>query len=1322
MNQFLYRLVFNKIRGLLMAVGTAGMNVAQAQIFADPQAPGTQQAIVLMAGNGVPLVNIQTPSDAGVSRNVYRQFDIGTQGVILNNARTATATQLGGYVAGNPWLATGTAKVILNEVNASTPSQLQGLMEVGGDRAEVVIANPAGLNCDGCGVINANRLILSSGAPVLSGGSLDSYRVRGGMISVNGAGLEASSADYTALISRAVEVNAGLWANALDIVTGVNDITLNSTDTAQVTPRTGTSLAPVYGLDVAALGGMYAGKIILVGTEAGVGVRNAGDIGASAGQIRLTADGWIENSGRMMASMDLDLSTPDDLINSGTLYAEGNAQLDIKGNLDNSGLLQAQGEMPVNVGGHITNSGTLNAIGNAPITAGGNLDNSGLLQAQGEMPVNVGGNVTNSGVLYAVGSAPITAGGNLDNSGQLQSQGEMPVNVGGNVTNSGALYAVGNTPITAGGNLDNSGLLQSQGELPVDIDGSLTNSGIFLANGSVPLSIGGNFTNSGTLQATGDTPVTVGGAITNNGAFITAGTAWLNANNDITNTTRGTLYAAGDARLTTLGTIDNHGLIAAQGNTLLLATGQDSTITSHVNAVIGAGIDEHGRVNDTGTGNLFLNATALVTAQGQNLASGDLSLTSARIDVSQSQSAANNVFLNAITDDVNASGAKVSAAQTLNVSTPKTLRTDDARVTAAYIQVAADTLSNFGGTVLQTGTEDLSLHLFDLDNQNGTLATAGALNLEAAIVVNQGGTLTADTLRVQTSSLLENHAGLLAATHDLEIRAASVQNDAGRLGSVQGFLTLTTRSGTLDNTAGLVQAGQTLTLNTQGVINTEGLIAGRDVAITTPDIGWSWRGPLSLAVDNSYGVIVALDTLDVLTGAVNNDRGGLLQAGGTLRLDTQGHTLSNRYANDTGGIVSLGAAVLRTGTLDNIGGVIVANDTLNVVSDAMNNYAGLVQASGLMTLDTQGHSLSNRALGRIVGQSAITLRSGNLDNLGGMIVAARTLDMLTGAANNATGLIQAGGALTFDTQDQALDNRNAREMEGGIGGIWSLDTITLRTGTLDNGAGMIVAASTLDMLTRAVNNDAGLLQAGGALTLDTQGEPLSNRNSGREGGIIGMSTVTLRTGDLDNTRGVIAAAKALTLKTLNLTNEYGTLQAGGYLSLDTQGYTLENHSGWIWAQQGLELHIRSLENHAGFIGSGGSMSLITGLVSNDGGTLQAVGTLMLDTRGQALDNPYGVIMAGDTLRLNTGLLNNLGGFLQAGGIITISTGHEALINRQLGGNGGIWGQRMVTLYTPYLDNSGGFLGSDGTLNLHIEALNNAGGTLYTPGNIYFFGL
>lgn len=112
-------------------LGTANIAFA-ASIVVDKNAPKNQQATILQSANGTPQINIQTPTNAGVSVNQFHQLDIGQQGAILNNSRTHTQTQLGGWIQGNPWLAAGEARIIVNQVNSANPSLLNGYIEVGG--------------------------------------------------------------------------------------------------------------------------------------------------------------------------------------------------------------------------------------------------------------------------------------------------------------------------------------------------------------------------------------------------------------------------------------------------------------------------------------------------------------------------------------------------------------------------------------------------------------------------------------------------------------------------------------------------------------------------------------------------------------------------------------------------------------------------------------------------------------------------------------------------------------------------------------------------------------------------------------------------------------------------------------------------------------------------------------------------------------------------------------------------------------------------------------------------------------------------------------
>lgn len=262
------------------------ISITLAQIIVVPQALGTPSPTILQTANGVPQVDILTPSAAGVSRNSFQQFDIGQQGVILNNGRTASGTQLGGWVAANPWLAAGSAKVVLTEVHSTNPSLLQGYVEIAGSKAELIIANPAGIQCNGCGFINASRLQLATGTPQFVNGIFSGFAIGTGNIQINGAGMDASRVSLTEILTRETRINAGLWANHLRV-------TLAAPATTDITP------APVFALDVARLGGMYAGKIWLIGTEHGLGMRNAGVLTAMD-ELVVTVDGRLENRGSIM--------------------------------------------------------------------------------------------------------------------------------------------------------------------------------------------------------------------------------------------------------------------------------------------------------------------------------------------------------------------------------------------------------------------------------------------------------------------------------------------------------------------------------------------------------------------------------------------------------------------------------------------------------------------------------------------------------------------------------------------------------------------------------------------------------------------------------------------------------------------------------------------------------------------------------------------------------------------------------------------------------------------------------------------------------------
>ena len=438
MKHSFYRLLCKSITFCLVPAAT------KAQIVADPSAAANQRATVLQTANAIPQVNIQTPSSAGVSRNSYSQFDVQRNGVILNNARTAAQTQLGGWVQGNPWLSTGSAKVILNEVNSSNPSLLHGYIEVAGPRAEVVIANPAGISVNGGGFINASKATLTTGTPIWNQSQIASYRVQGGTIGIEGDGLDLRTTDYAATLARAVQVNAGIWAHDFKVITGTNVIdatTLSANMTPSVAPIVGSSTTQEIALDVAQLGGMYAGKIFLMGTEAGLGVRSAGVMATSGGNLVLQNNGPLTNSGTMQAKGDLQITTQANVTNSGTLYATGLQSINTPSNLQNNGSVVSEGDTVISANG-------LNSSQNSSISTQGNLDirvqsdffPQGKIQANKNLNLSTTGVFNNQLDLTSPGTFSIVAK-DVNNGGALGSASSINIQASHSIANTGKIVA-----------------------------------------------------------------------------------------------------------------------------------------------------------------------------------------------------------------------------------------------------------------------------------------------------------------------------------------------------------------------------------------------------------------------------------------------------------------------------------------------------------------------------------------------------------------------------------------------------------------------------------------------------------------------------------------------------------------------------------------------------------------------------------------------------------------------------------------------------------------------------------------------------------------
>ena len=271
------------------------------------------------ARNGMTVVNINTPNDKGLSHNQYNAFNVDEKGLILNNANRPVNTELAGYIMGNPNLVGPTANTILNEVTGTGSTSMNGALEVAGNKAHVIVANPNGISVNNGTFINASSATLTTGNPMINNGSITGYNVQQGVITVGEKGLNASKTARTDMLSEAVKLNGKVWAQDTQVVTGKNDISVDATGKVTNAHKTGESSQ--VGLDVAAIGGMYANSMYLVGTNDGFGVNNQGILSA---QNKLTIDstGKLQNTGTIAAT-DANITTKSlEQMNKGKFYVD----------------------------------------------------------------------------------------------------------------------------------------------------------------------------------------------------------------------------------------------------------------------------------------------------------------------------------------------------------------------------------------------------------------------------------------------------------------------------------------------------------------------------------------------------------------------------------------------------------------------------------------------------------------------------------------------------------------------------------------------------------------------------------------------------------------------------------------------------------------------------------------------------------------------------------------------------------------------------------------------------------------------------------------
>ncbi|HEJ7913204.1 TPA: hemagglutinin repeat-containing protein [Serratia marcescens] len=1308
--------------GLLMFAGP----VMADGIVADGGANPSQRPEVITTQNGLPQVNITAPNQAGVSHNQYQQFDVDAKGAILNNSAVMTATQMAGMIQGNPNLNPNSApaRVILNEVNSNNPSQLRGFMEVAGGKAQVIVANPAGIVCNGCGTINAGRMTLTTGKPQLNAdGSVAGYQVERGVVRIEGGGLNGDTrhdTEYVDILARAVEVNAGVWAKeGVTLVAGRNRVSADGKTAAPLSDDG--SARPELAIDMGQMGGMYSGSIRMIGTEAGVGVRNQG------GQVRAGKTLTVSSEGKLswrsdaptQAGGDIQLAAKGDIETHGKVYSGGQLAVQSReGMLTQSGTLAAAGNVHLNAARGIQSSGHLLAGSNAESTlvhdANLQLDSQGDIRASGSLlgkkNVNASGRrVDISGAQVAAGRTALVAreGGVALRQSTVDS-GELAVSTKGNVDAQQAKVKAGRWAVDAD-NLFNQQATWSQtgdGESRFTLAGALDNSDGTIETQSLRLSAGQLVNQRGRLVALGETAQhwRVGGLLDNGGGTMGSNGA-LRLDAGRLDNQRGTIKTQAGFTLHADGAVNNAGGNLLAGNGLTLEAGSDLN-------------------NQSGTlsgDDVRLAVQRLDNAQGQVIGQGNLEMTAGRLDNQRGLIGAGKA-LNVHAGDWDNRGG-TAQGETAVTATASNLNNDGGKLLSGHASTlqTSGNATNRGGEISATV---LTVQSDRLDNTQGKVIGRQRLNLHArqGLDNTQGLLGAGEMLTVSSEGELSNHHGRVQGNGQTTVSARDIHNEAGKL--LGGQRLSLTASGVLGNREGEI-SGESLTLTAQRLDNAQGKVVARQDANLTAKQGLSnaagWlEGGSALAVntdgdwDNQGGTVQGGRQVTANAQSLDNT-GGRLQSGGGLTLDAAGNIL-----NRSGKLTAQQALAVNGGA-----------------SSLFDNDGGSLQSGGDLSL--QGGQLTNRAAGVVLGGQALSLNlAGGWDNQNGTLTGNGRTQVRAASLLNAQGAINALDSLNMQFTGK-LDNRQGRvfsqssqvlqaqdivntqgwmgsqggwqAISGGFdnteGSVQSLQGAQLAANWLGNAKGVLQSAHDLALrIKQDIDNRNGKVSAQGqlAVTGTKDGEHAGGINNAGGQWLAGEG-LTIAARALDNAQGGLLYSQKQQRLALSdaLNNRDGKVQSGEALQLDAQ--TLNNAGGTIDGQQRVALRILGLlENTGGAVRSNGGQEVSAAGINNTRGVFSSRGGIAVASK--QLDNTGGTLISqgAGTYRLDR--LNNQHGKVHSGDALTLE---GAQVNNR---GGQLVSTHGLALKAGTLDNSGqGTLSSQAELDVQAERLNNRDGGL-----------
>lgn len=1007
------------------------------------------------------IINIVKPDSNGLSHNKFTDFNVAGNGIVFNN-HTGSAqynSHLAGALNANANLQGNAAKLILTEVTGTGKTNLNGMLEIAGTKADLVIANPNGIVGKGFGFINVGRATLTTGMPDWGAdGKLNGFSVAKGTIDIQNTGLtEDQRTDYRPdkldIMARAIKINDELWANeAINVVAGSNEVKYNTDGSLEVQKTTATAEKPQVALDVAALGGMYAGRIMLVGTEKRLGMNIGGNLKA---QENLS----ITNDGRIVFTKNAGSSnTADGLSNKDytSLTSDGNVMVSSTEDIENSSVITAQKDMTLTVGGKLTNSGTLEA--GAAYTAEEEEENPKFLQDAAALRITAD-EIANSGNINASSILHVTSTKAINNDGYMHSSGEASISAGGILSGSGSIGAKSSVNVQA-----DKLTLNKNNIYTIGADGKINNT-----------------TGVSITEINPDKPVIP--ATPNPEAPREAEDFKAPALPDVA-------QAPGVASTVKKDKISDNDLdLVADANANgkykpiidKAANGVDLVQIAEVN---GNGVSRnlYSDFNIKSTGLILNNATKYTKTELGGYIDRNMFLAGkgARVilnEVTSSNASTLNGYLEVAG---NKASVVIANANGISVNGLGFINTDNVVLSTGAVTNWTDGNLKFGNN-----KGDMIIAGDGLNARNPKQLEIFTNNLQ----VDKSEVYT-NELHISADGLLQN-TGKIAATENMQINAGTLKNSS--LGYIEAQKNLTAAvSGDVEQDKATLKAGNNLQLRANALKNTNNsllsaandadiniaasisnnksiILAGNDLDVKAADfinqdtalVNYGQNGTLAVAnkIAND-GATISADGSSALTKITatdfSNTNKGAFVSKGSLQLEAS-NTLNNNYANIyVSGDGEIKAGMLLNSNLANLhtgGDAKITADTMrsskasidvqgNLEADlgSFTNQASAYFGVGKNAVINTSNDFTNKDLGNIFVTKNLTINSiGDFLNEDGLVAVGASGTI---SANNITNqnkagvkqgsLINAVGDLSLNAQETVLNRSSDIESEGNI--------------------------------------------------------------------------------------------------------------------------------------------------------------------------------------------------------------------------------------------------------------------------------------------------